>query len=101
LLRYRGSAPETAGREGPVTITAEGFPGPPPVASFAVGFRKYFPGTKGATPCDGATMAGRSRDSGRPREADGSTKENLVAEGIATAVAVAILATVAFFLFRG
>lgn len=61
---------------------------------------EVFPGRTLATPCDGAAMIGSSNDSGRYGKLDGSTKENLVAEGIAMAVAVAILATVAFFLFR-
>jgi hypothetical protein len=42
-----------------------------------------------------------SKDSGRHGDHDDAAAENLVAEGIATAVAVAVLATVAFFLFRG
>jgi len=46
-------------------------------------------------------MSGSSKDSGRHGDPDGTAGENLVAEGIATAVAVAILATVAFLLFRG
>jgi len=45
-------------------------------------------------------MTGSSKDSGRYGKLDGSVKEDLFAEGIAMAVAVAVLATVAFFLFR-
>jgi hypothetical protein len=45
-------------------------------------------------------MPESSKDSGRHGDPDDAAEENLVAEGIATAVAVAILATVAFFLFR-
>jgi hypothetical protein len=46
-------------------------------------------------------MIGSSKDSGRHGDAHDAAVEDLVAEGIAMAVAVAILATVAFFLFRG
>ena len=46
-------------------------------------------------------MIGNSNDSGRHGDHDDAAAENLVAEGIATAVAVALLATVAFVLFRG
>jgi hypothetical protein len=46
-------------------------------------------------------MTGSSKDSWRHGDPDDAAEENPVAEGIATAVAVAILATVAFFLFRG
>ena len=46
-------------------------------------------------------MTGSSKDSGRHEDLDDAAKENPVVEGIAMAVAVAVLATVAFFLFRG
>jgi len=46
-------------------------------------------------------MIGSAKDNRRHGDPDNAAAENPVAEGIATAVAVAILATVAFFLFRG
>jgi len=63
--------------------------------------REVFPGRTLATPCDGAAMIGSAKDNRRHGDPDNAAAENPVAEGIATAVAVAILATVAFFLFRG
>ena len=62
---------------------------------------EVLPGLMLATPWDGAAMIGNSNDSGRHGDHDDAAAENLVAEGIATAVAVALLATVAFVLFRG
>jgi hypothetical protein len=62
---------------------------------------EVFAGRTLAIPWDGDAMTGNSKDSDGHREPDGSTKENLFAEGIAMAVAVAVLATVTFFLFRG
>jgi hypothetical protein len=62
---------------------------------------EVFPGRTQATPCDGAAMNGSSKDSRQRGDSEVSTKENLFAEGIATALAVAVLATVAFLLFRG
>ena len=59
-----------------------------------------FPGRRLGTPYGGVAMTGSSKDSGRYGKLDGSVKEDLFAEGIAMAVAVAVLATVAFFLFR-
>jgi hypothetical protein len=60
-----------------------------------------FAGRTEATPCDGAAMHGSSKDSRRHGDSGVSTKGNPFAEGVAMAVAVAVLATVAFFLFRG
>jgi len=46
-------------------------------------------------------MTGDSKLDQSHRDAEGPAKDNLFAEGMATAVAVAILASVAFLLFRG
>jgi hypothetical protein len=46
-------------------------------------------------------MIGSSKDNRKDGGSDGSAKESLAAEGLAMVVAVAVLATVAFFLFRG
>lgn len=62
---------------------------------------EVFPGRTLDTTCDGAAMTGSSKDGWRHGDPDDAAAENRVAKGIATAVAVAMLATVAFFLFRG